>query len=188
MHSVFRLQELHLRDSCITSDSRATSGSLPLLRGNSRTGDASGDKVVSWHDSRCCACLSCSKQCSSASRLSHAACASHSSRILCSSSRWALLAAASASLHSTSLRSFSHCSASFVSSKCWMRTTIWASNALADDMIVSKIFCVERNVFLPKSCDYTMLLPSLNLAGLDLEGGYCYDVTPSQLQYLLQPR
>ena len=141
MHSAFRFtQESHLCDSYTTSNSRATSSSLHLLQGNSGTGDASGDKDVSWCNScrRTSSCLSCSKRHSSALCLSHPACTSHSSHTLRSSSRQALSAMASASLCSTSLHSFSHHLASFISSK-QTRAVIWASNALADDMVVSVV-------------------------------------------------
>ena len=42
-------------------------------------------------------------------------------------------------------------------------------------MVGDKIFCLNAMHFLPKSHDYTILRPSLDLTGLDLEGGYCYD-------------
>ena len=41
-------------------------------------------------------------------------------------------------------------------------------------MVADKNFCLNMTRFLPKSRDYTILRPSLDLAGLDLEGGYCY--------------
>ena len=123
-HSAFRLtQESHLRNSCTTSDSKTTSGSLPLLCGNSGPGVTTGDRDVSWHDSRrhsSSSSLSCSMQRSSAMRRSCSAHAISSSHSLCSSSsRRAFSAAASislrsASLCSASLCSFSNCSASFL--------------------------------------------------------------------------
>ena len=42
-------------------------------------------------------------------------------------------------------------------------------------MVEGKIFCLDMMHFPPKSRDHTILRPSLDLTGLDLEGGYCYD-------------
>ena len=38
----------------------------------------------------------------------------------------------------------------------------------------ARYFCLDKTYFLPKSRDHTILRLSLDLAGLDLEGGYCY--------------